>query len=208
MREGTELLADEVVGTLNSEQKEVVAILDSNSRHLQRLIEQLLDYNRKLAEGPTTLETVDIVELVDIVVSAHALPARAKLMHVHYELGATRCLAEPILLMRALDNLYSNAVNYGAESGSIWLRSQQQADKVWIEVANSGTSIPTKEREMIFEPFFQGSQQRKGPVKGSGLGLSIAKDCLRRIQGDLQLIDSKDADVCFRIVLNHTARNS
>ena len=60
---------------------------------------------------------------------------------------------------------------------------------------------------MIFEPFFQGSLQRKGPVKGSGLGLSIAKDCLRRMQGDLLLIDSKDADVCFRIVLNHTAGN-
>ncbi|MDI5403935.1 hypothetical protein MJM25_21100, partial [Salmonella enterica subsp. enterica serovar Lubbock] len=36
--------------------------------------------------------------------------------------------------------------------------------------------------EMIFEPFFQGSHQRKGAVKGSGLGLSIARDCIRRMQ--------------------------
>lgn len=207
LREGTELLADEVVGALNSDQKEVVAILDTSSRHLQRLIEQLLDYNRKQSEGPTTLEAVDIVDLVDMVVSAHALPARAKLMHVHCDLQAKRCLAEPVLLMRVIDNLYSNAVNYGGESGSIWLRSQLHGDKVWIEVANSGTPIPAKEREMIFEPFYQGSLQRKGPVKGSGLGLSIAKDCLRRMQGDLQLVDSQDADVCFRIVLNHTAGN-
>ncbi|MEZ3499482.1 ATP-binding protein [Pantoea sp. KPR_PJ] len=210
LREGTELLADEVVGTLNNEQKEVVAILDSSSRHLQRLIEQLLDYNRKLAEGEGSgsLERVEIGELVDRVVSAHALPARAKLMHTLCDLSVTHCLAEPMLLMRAIDNLYSNAVNYGSESGSIWLRSQLHGDKVWIEVANSGTPIPVEERAMIFEPFFQGSQQRKGPVKGSGLGLSIAKDCLRRMQGDLQLIDSKDADVCFRIVLNHTAGNA
>ncbi|WP_312110187.1 sensor histidine kinase, partial [Pantoea septica] len=207
LREGTELLADEVVGALNGDQKEVMAILDASSRHLQRLIEQLLDYNRKLVEGPTTLETVDIGELVDMVVSAHALPARAKLMHVHCDLQVKSCLAEPVLLMRVIDNLYSNAVNYGGESGSIWLRSRLHGDKVWIEVANSGTPIPAKEREMIFEPFFQGSLQRKGPVKGSGLGLSIAKDCLRRMQGDLLLIDSKDADVCFRIVLNHTAGN-
>ena len=46
MREGTELLADEVAGPLTSDQKEVVAILDNSSRHLQQLIEQLLDYNR------------------------------------------------------------------------------------------------------------------------------------------------------------------
>lgn len=205
LREGTELLADEVAGSLNSEQKEVVAILDSSSRHLQHLIEQLLDYNRKLADGPTPLEKVDIGELVDMVVSAHALSARAKLMHIERDLNAKYCLAEPMLLMRVIDNLYSNAVNYGGESGNIWLRSQQQGDKIWIDVANTGTPVPDEERTMIFEPFFQGSQQRKGPVKGSGLGLSIAKDCMRRMQGDLQLVESKDADVCFRIVLNHSA---
>lgn len=52
MREGTELLADEVAGPLTQDQKEVVGILDSSSRHLQQLIEQLLDYNRKLADAP------------------------------------------------------------------------------------------------------------------------------------------------------------
>jgi two-component system sensor histidine kinase GlrK len=46
MREGTELLADQVVGPLTVEQEEVVAILDDSSRNLQKLIEQLLDYNR------------------------------------------------------------------------------------------------------------------------------------------------------------------
>lgn len=44
MREGTELLADQVVGPLTPEQKEVVDILDDSSRNLQKLIEQLLDY--------------------------------------------------------------------------------------------------------------------------------------------------------------------
>src|SRR5690606_4786674 len=50
MREGTELLADEVAGPLTAEQKEIVEILDASSRNLQKLIEQLLDYNRKLAD--------------------------------------------------------------------------------------------------------------------------------------------------------------
>jgi two-component system sensor histidine kinase GlrK len=54
---------------------------------------------------------------------------------------------------------------------------------------------------MIFEPFYQGSHQRKGAVKGSGLGLSIAQDCIRRMHGELHLIDDETADVCFRIEL-------
>ncbi|MBE5252068.1 ATP-binding protein [Mixta mediterraneensis] len=207
LREGTELLADEVAGALNADQKEVVAILDSSSRHLQQLIEQLLDYNRKLTDSPTPLETVALDEIINMVVSAHALPARTKLMHTEIVLNVKHCLAEPMLLMRAIDNLYSNAVNYGSESGNIWLRSQQQGEKIWIEVANTGTPIPAEEQKMIFEPFFQGSQQRQGPVKGSGLGLSIAKDCVRRMYGDLRLVDSPEADVCFRIELNTTAGN-
>ncbi len=205
LREGTELLADEVAGSLNADQKEVVTILDSSSRHLQRLIEQLLDYNRKLADGPIQLEPVSVAAIVEGVVNAHALSARTKLMQTVVNLEVSHCLAEPTLLMRVIDNLYSNAVNYGSESGTIWLRSQHQGDRIWIEVANSGTPIPPEEQAMIFEPFFQGSQQRKGPVKGSGLGLSIAKDCLRRMHGDLTLVPCEQADVCFRIELNTTA---
>ncbi|HHU7938023.1 TPA: sensor histidine kinase, partial [Escherichia coli] len=49
--------------------------------------------------------------------------------------------------------------------------------------------------------FFQGSHQRKGAVKGSGLGLSIARDCIRRMQGELYLVDESGQDVCFRIEL-------
>lgn len=201
MREGTELLADQVVGPLTPEQKEVVDILDDSSRNLQKLIEQLLDYNRKLVDSATELESVDIAPLVDMVVSAHSLPARAKMMHTDVDLKAERCIAEPMLLMSVLDNLYSNAVHYGAESGNICIRSRSHGSTVYIDVVNSGEPIPQTEREMIFEPFFQGSHQRKGAVKGSGLGLSIARDCIRRMQGEIQLVDDKAQEVCFRISL-------
>lgn len=201
MREGTELLADEVVGPLNAEQQEVVAILDNSSRNLQKLIEQLLDYNRKLADGAVDLESVELAPLVEMVLSAHSLPARAKMMHTAVTLDAPTCLAEPMLLMSVLDNLYSNAVHYGAESGNIYIQSSTQGARVYIDVVNTGTPIPEAEKTMIFEPFYQGSHQRKGAVKGTGLGLSIARDCIRRMQGELQLVDDSAGDVCFRIAL-------
>ena len=90
MREGTELLADRVAGPLTPEQQEIVEILDSSSRNLQKLIEQLLDYNRKQADGPVAREAVDLVDLVENVVAAHSLPARAKLMHTELTLQARR----------------------------------------------------------------------------------------------------------------------
>lgn len=201
MREGTELLADEVAGPLTTEQKEIVEILDDSSRNLQKLIEQLLDYNRKLADGAVELEKVEIEPLVDMVLSAHSLPARAKMMHTELDLQESVCFAEPMLLMSVLDNLYSNAVHYGTESGNIYIRSFTHNSRVCIDVANTGSPIPDDEQKMIFEPFFQGSHQRKGAVKGSGLGLSIARDCIRRMHGELYISHDDRADVCFRIEL-------
>jgi two-component system sensor histidine kinase GlrK len=207
MCEGTELLADEVAGPLTPDQKEVVTILDNSSRHLQSLIEQLLDYNRKLSDGPGQLENVELAEMVEDVITAHRLLARTKMMGTETDLQADICWAEPTLLMRVLDNLYSNAVHYGEESGTIWIRSHQVNNRVQIDIANTGTSISQSESTMIFEPFFQGSHQRKGAVKGSGLGLSIAQDCIRRMQGDLQLVTVDYAAVCFRVELPLTAGN-
>ena len=190
-----------MVGPLTAEQKEVVDILDSSSRNLQTLIEQLLDYNRKLSETAVRMEYVALAPLVELVVSAHSLPARAKLMHTQVDLQAPACLAEPTLLLNALDNLYSNAVHYGTESGNIYLRSHRDGSRIAIDVINTGTPIPDSEKLMIFEPFFQGSHQRKGAVKGSGLGLSLARDSVRKMHGELQLLDTQDGNVCFRIEL-------
>ncbi|MEH0834260.1 HAMP domain-containing histidine kinase [Pectobacterium cacticida] len=207
LREGTELLADEVVGPLTADQKEVVGILDSSSRHLLQLIDQLLEYNRKLADTPIERERVEIEDVVDIVVSSHSLPARAKKMHTDVLLAADHCWAETTLLMRVIDNLYSNAVHYGKESGNIWIYSRLSGNRVQIDVANTGTPIPDAERILIFEPFYQGSHQRRGAVKGSGLGLSIARDCIRRLRGELSLIRVDYADVCFRIELPLLSEN-
>ena len=207
MREGTELLADEVAGPLTLDQKEVVAILDNSSKQLQLLIEQLLDYNRKLSEVPQQIEEVDLTTLVNDVVLAHSLPARAKGIKTIISLDLKKCRAETTLLSRVIDNLYSNAVHYGAESGNIWISSYQIEQKIVIDIANKGTPIPESEQKMIFEPFFQGSLLRKGAVKGSGLGLSIAHDCIKRMDGELNIVHSDYADVCFRIELPLLSEN-
>lgn len=201
MREGTELLADEVVGRLTDEQKEVVTILESSSRELQQLIEQLLDYNRGLSNVPSVKEKIVLREMIEKVIVAHSLPARIKEMKTECRLDAEVCWAEPQLLVRVLDNLYSNAVHYGSERGNIWISSRKVDSHLFIEVSNTGLPIPLAEQTMIFEPFYQGSQQRKGAVKGSGLGLSIARDSIRRMQGELSLVTVDYANVCFRIEL-------
>ena len=59
---------------------------------------------------------------------------------------------------------------------------------------------------MIFEPF-SGESSAEGCGKGSGLGLSIARDCIRRMQGELNIATDERADVCFRIELPLSRKN-
>lgn len=147
MREGTELLADEVAGPLTADQKDVVSILSESSRHLQVLIEQLLEYNRTLVDSPTEAKWVNLDTVVHEVVNAHSLPARSKEITTDLALDETSVWAEPVLLTRVLDNLYSNAVHYGAESGKIRITSRKAGQHIQIDVANTGTPIPKKSRK-------------------------------------------------------------
>lgn len=201
MRKSTKLLANQVVKPLTPKQKKVVSILNSSSRNLQKLIKQLLNYNRKQANSAVKLKNVKLAPLVKTVVSAHSLPARAKIMHTNVNLKATACLAKPMLLISVLNNLYSNAVHYKAKSSNICLRSSLHSAQVYINVINTSTPIPQKKRAIIFKPFFQKSHQQKKAVKSSSLKLSIAKNCIRRMQKKLYLVNKSKQNVCFRIKL-------
>ena len=87
-----------------------------------------------------------------------------------------------------------------AESGTL-SRVGAGAGGGWLEVANEGPVIPPDERERIFEPIEQGSIVRQGLLKGSGMGLSIARESAMSLGGELKLIEDKQADVCFRLDL-------
>ncbi len=86
-----------MAGPLTVSQKEVVEILDHSSKHLQQLIEQLLDYNRKLVDDPPEAQIVDLQKLIEDIVKAHNLPARAKNIKTEVRLKVDSCLAEPSL---------------------------------------------------------------------------------------------------------------
>jgi len=109
--------------------------------------------------------------------------------------------ADADLLEQALQNLASNAVKYNHDGGVVQFELQLEADHVLIRVANTGSQIPTADRDRIFERFYRADPARSGRVEGTGLGLSLAREIVRAHGGDLSLETSDDDFTRFAINL-------
>lgn len=199
IREAGDLLDEEVLGQLTPQQKEVTQLLGQNSRRLQQLIEQLLDYNLLQGKKQIYVSRIQLDLLLQKLLEPWKPLLAQRDQAVLLPASGMTLFADTSLLRSALDNLLSNAIHYGDPEYPIQLRAGSQPPYYWIEVENHGTPIPPDEQKRLFEPFFQGSSRRRGSVKGSGLGLSIAADCMRAQNGTLQLKPSSGNTITFRL---------
>jgi two-component system sensor histidine kinase GlrK len=190
LREGAELLNDQVAGPLVPAQKQVVSIVRDNSIKLQRLIEELLDYQRAL-HAAASLEVKPIVldSLVAEAARAHELAARSKDLRLEVDAEAAMLEADPEKLRSILDNLVSNAVKFTPPGGRITVRARVQSGEAVIEVIDSGPGVAPEERESIFDLFFRGRGKGEGTrIKGSGLGLAIARELVEAHGGHIAVV--------------------
>src|SRR3954468_15853328 len=120
LREEAELLHDQVAGPLAPPQRRVVSIMRDNSIKLQRLIEELLDYQRALhAAASLEVKTVVLDVLVGEAAREHELAARAKGLTLEVDAQSASLEADPDKLRSVVDNLISNAVKFTPTGGGI-----------------------------------------------------------------------------------------
>src|SRR5678809_428786 len=105
LREGTELLHDQVAGPLAPTQRQVVSIMRDNSIKLQRLIEELLDYQRALhAAASLEVKTIVLDVLVGEAAREHELAARAKGLTLGVGAQSASLEGDPDKLCSVVDN--------------------------------------------------------------------------------------------------------
>jgi len=201
LREGAELLHDEVGGPLAPQQKKVVAILRENSVKLQRMIEDLLDYQRAL-HAAATLERqpVRLEILLREVADAHSLEAQAKRQTVELIVPPASIEADGEKLRTVFDNLVGNALKFTPEGGRISIALTEDAESVSVAVCDTGPGVPADERRSIFDTFFRGRAQGQGRVEGSGLGLAIAREFVQAHGGTIG-VASDSSGSRFSVVL-------
>lgn len=201
LREGAELLNDQVAGPLAPPQRAVVGIMRDNSIKLQQLIEDLLDYQRALhAASSLDVSTVRLDALVREVADAHRLSALSKAQRIELDLAPVVVDADVEKLRSIVDNLLGNAVKFTPACGTITVRAEERDGGAAIEVIDSGPGVPEVERDSVFESFFRGRAKAGGRVEGSGLGLAIAREYVEAHGGRIAL-QSQGPGGHFRVTL-------
>jgi two-component system sensor histidine kinase GlrK len=202
LREGAELLNDQVAGPLAPPQRQVVGIMRDNSVKLQRLIEELLDYQRALhAAASLEVRPLQLAAVVEEAVHAHELAAQAKGLRLVVESQSAMVEADPEKLRSIVDNLVSNAVKFTPPGGTVTVAARAVAGEAVIEVLDTGPGVPAEERESIFNLFFRGRTSGSSVrVKGSGLGLAIARELAEAHGGQIAVVTG-GAGGHFRVTL-------
>lgn len=161
-------------------------VVERQSQHLSRLVEDLLDVSR-ISRGKVEVrpEPVELLACVQRAVETvrPLVEARAHILTLAVEeTEAIWVHGDPIRLNQVFANLLTNAARYTEPGGQITIvirasphpsPSPSEAPSVEIEVRDSGIGIPPERLERIFEPFFQGPAASGQDYRGLGIGLAL-----------------------------------
>ncbi len=173
-----------------------VRVLREAAEALRRMIDNILDL-AKLEAGQRDLhpQAVSVAELLRENASLIEPQARARglelVVEAHPDLPETSVFDRE-KLSRVLVNLLSNAVKYTTQ-GRITLRAEPWQGSTVFEVADTGCGIPSDLIGAAFEPFRQIRPRTGDAPRGTGLGLTISKQLVEVMGGDL-ILESREGD--------------
>jgi len=202
IREGTELLMDGAVGELDSNHREVAAILRENGIKLQRMIENLLSFSAWQTSS-VGLEATEfrLRPLVKQVLENQQLTLLSQRVRLDVRVEDLTLIADRGKIRLILENLVSNAVKYSPKGGTIHIQARAAGPQLVLDVADSGPGIPLEDRGHVFDAFYTGRAARSTAVKGTGIGLSVVLEFVAAHGGTVQIVDGQFPGAHFRITM-------
>jgi signal transduction histidine kinase len=183
--------------------REYGRLLAAESRQLGLLIDNVLCYARLSDDsGMQRFELIDLTELLCESVERFRLQSDALACSVHMEAvsGSLRVNGDRRMLRHLFDNLIDNALKYGGEAGDIHVCLAIENDHAVVEIRDVGPGIPADELELVFEKFRRG-RAIEHKLRGSGLGLTIAKQLAESHKGRIVLRSVEGAGTTVHVEL-------
>jgi signal transduction histidine kinase len=180
----TELLRDGRGGPLAARQREHLEIIHGSARHLLMLINDTLDLKR-IEAGYVRLdpEPVEPVAIAAACAASLATLSAGRGIHVELDLRPLgTMMLDPVRLRQVVLNYLSNAIKFSPAGGRVTVLMRHRADRLVLEVSDSGPGVDPADQDRVFDEFFQLPGRDRS---GSGLGLSVTKLIVEAQGGDV-----------------------
>jgi PAS domain S-box-containing protein len=198
------LLIGGAVGKLPDSAERLLAIAQTNSQRLVRLINDILDIE-KMESGQIAFnfKRVEARALVEQAIEGNRGFADGYGVRIRLDPASTagEVHADPDRLAQVVTNLLSNAIKFSPSDAEVVVAIENRDPHVRISVRDHGPGIPADFRPHMFEKFAQADAtdaRRKG---GTGLGLSIVKQIVTRLGGTVDFEDAPGGGTVFHVDL-------
>jgi signal transduction histidine kinase len=173
--------------TLDASTRSMLEVASSNADRLLALVADLLTAaSEKDQQIVMSFNQCDLSEIAAQSIEAQRLAASDRGITIE------NAITEPVLLeadgfrlRQVIDNLISNAIKYNTENGRVSVSTRTLDGHVELIVSDTGIGLSELEQTKLFDRYFRAEGVRQSTIHGSGLGLTISRDIVRRHGGDL-----------------------
>jgi signal transduction histidine kinase len=193
------------LGELNEEQEEFVQMIRKVAFDGKKFIEDLLDLNAIEQQRPEaiTWEKVPLESFISSAIIGYKQQADTKKIQLHFQpqLNGTEIDADRSYLNRIIDNLVSNAIKFSPQEKNIYIAAIENADTVSIAIKDEGPGISESDQKKMFKKFQKLSARPTAGESSTGLGLSIIKTLVERLNGEISVRSTLGEGTEFIVVL-------
>ncbi len=178
----------------------LLTIAQANSQRLMRLVASILDVN-KIEAGKVVFarKQLDVRALVEQAIASNR--AVAEEFGVRITLDAApdsgELRGDPDWLVKIVNNLLSNAVKFSPAGGEVAVEIERRGANIRVSVRDRGQGVPEHFKSRLFERFAQADNSDTRTTGGAGLGLSIVKEIVTRLGGDIGYADAPGGGAIF-----------
>ena len=159
------------------EQMELIDNVINSTKELNNFINSILDLTKIESQNLTLRkESKDVNKIIEGIIEKLQFEAGNKQMHIEADLSPLYPIQlDSVLMNRVISNLIENAIKYAGKGKTIWVKTWDDPDWVYIEVKDNGLGIAPEDLTHIFDKFYRVKNDSTHAIKGSGLGLYLVK---------------------------------
>lgn len=180
------------------EYEETLQLCLETTEQLSQMVEELLVISNPKEEAK---EEISLKKMTEEIFQKYAAQIQEKDLVVWQQIQQDTWYTHPVLMRFLLENLLSNAVKYNQQGGSIRLTAEIKENQLHLEVADTGIGISLEHLPHIFTCFYRADPSRNKEIAGNGLGLSIVKTAVEKMQGEITVESQEGKGTCFHVTL-------